>query len=272
MRSPRRSPRPSRGRARFARSGSRASARSGRRPRLGRWPAGCARRHARRLAARPCAPGGERRTRSIARCGSSRSATRQRAEHEAVLDALRGALAHERQHRVGGVAQQRHPPARPRLERRPIEQRPLEDLSRCPRSAPAPADANPRTALSASSRSPRADQDSSRQSVARRVRRPSSRAGPTRRSRSRTACRGPQNECWRISSPTSCPTAAGARPRQATCRHQIGAVRAGDVLADHRVDAVGADQQVAGRVAPVGEADRDLVVRPARRTRSGRRA
>jgi hypothetical protein len=38
------------------------------------------------------------------------------------------ALGHVRQHRVGGVAQERDPPARPRFERRPVEERPLEDL------------------------------------------------------------------------------------------------------------------------------------------------
>ena len=67
-------------------------------------------------------------------------------QHEPVLDALGRALAPKRQHRVGGVPEERHPAARPRLKRRPVEQRPLERSPRCLRSHPAPRDATPRTA------------------------------------------------------------------------------------------------------------------------------
>jgi hypothetical protein len=42
-------------------------------------------------------------------------------QDEGVFDTLASALSHVRQHRVGSVAQERHPPARPCFERWPVK-------------------------------------------------------------------------------------------------------------------------------------------------------
>ena len=44
-------------------------------------------------------------------------------ERRAVLDCLRSALSHERQHRMAGIAEERRAPNGPAFERRPVEQR-----------------------------------------------------------------------------------------------------------------------------------------------------
>ena len=79
-----------------------------------------------RFAARPCAPGGGRRTPDPTH-GSSRCAARQRASTSPSSMLWAGALSQERHHRVGRITQERHPAARPGLERWSVEHGPLED-------------------------------------------------------------------------------------------------------------------------------------------------